>query len=175
MLQTMPMEMDGSRSRREARRKRAAGSSPALATWRPAWRDSFRAEADRSWTEAPRWPASGFEADQASGYAPVSDETVYGSAARGQSLREFLLLWCVDFEEERRRSVGLNLICASSVHRAHDSCRAPHPPGTECRARASSIPAAAGQWPMPDVGHSYWGCSSSILRRKHSLQADRCP
>jgi hypothetical protein len=68
------------------------------------------------------------------------------------------------------KGVGLNQICASSVHRAHDLRRVPHPPRTECRAPASSIPAAAGQWPMPDVGHSYWGCSSSILRMKHSCE-----
>jgi hypothetical protein len=46
------------------------------------------------------------------------------------------------------------------------------PPERECQARASSIPVSAGCWPMPDVGHSYWGCSSSILRKKTQPQTE---
>lgn len=98
MPQMTPMAGYGNRSSQEARRRRAAGSSPGMATWRPAWRGSFPAEADRSWTEVPRWPASGFEAEQASGYAPGSDEAGDSSAAWGQSLKEFLVLRCIDLK-----------------------------------------------------------------------------
>jgi hypothetical protein len=73
-------------------------------------------------------------------------------------------------KKERNGHAGLNQTCGSSVHRARGSCRAAHPRAPECRALASSTPVFAGQWPMPDVGHSYWGRSSSILRMKHSCK-----
>ena len=166
MRQMLLPVRDDSRWSREAPQEPAAGRALARATSRPAWRGSFPAEADRSPTEAPRWPSSGLEAEQASGYAPIPDKTEMAPPPQQRAWGSSLYRDALNFE----KSVGLNQICASSVHRAHDLRRAPHPPRTECRALASSIPAAAGQWPMPDVGHSYWGCSSSILRMKHSCE-----
>jgi hypothetical protein len=161
-------EKGGNRWSRESRSGLPWRRSRAKPTSLPAWQGSFQGRPGCRKTISRLWHASGFGAGLPSGYPPAASRT--GKMRQPPARHFWTFSGRLRIGLEQRRNDNGRVSWTYASRRRHEGSRdhAERPPERECQARASSIPVSPGHWPMPDVGHSCWGCSSSILRRKHN-------